>query len=617
MPGNQKNGEFIMKLVCAEKIACFYELTLNFFKKSLFALTLACSFQIYAFEENNQTAGEDQSTLTPPIVGITLTRALEQQTEHKTAGVAKLPLDNGKIELTDRHSESLFSAGIPVEQHLGLLLVQAEQQTQDELLYRYQLLKEHGNIAWIWFEDGELSASGRMMRELSSDLGLLPFNPQGHMLATPQAIDLALTASLMSILTYRSNQGELDIEQLDAIASTLIGLDDRQSLDSLLIPAYRQVSLLRTAINDYQQLSRKPWPNLKLDFEPKLGQQHLEIYKLREILTALGDLPRRYQTQNRQDIFDAVATKAIERFQQRHGLVVDGRVGKKTLAALKITASQRLHMLQANLWRWLKFPTQAPEDYLLVNIPHYRLHLVENSEPKLEMRVIVGDTDNQTPEMISTISGLTLNPTWTPPPKIIKNELLPAYEEDYLYLSRKKFRLVQGYWRYTDVREIDAPQMDIQAWLETHRLVQMPGKTNPLGAFRFNIPNNQAIYLHDTPAKHLFRRNSRALSHGCVRVEQPDLLANYLLPRARNSYKFENELDELISSGETRTINMKQPLPVFIAYHTAWFNESGELHFFDDVYRRDRLPDVRNELAIELLLPENPISVIADISVSP
>ncbi|WP_394175088.1 L,D-transpeptidase family protein [Thalassotalea litorea] len=493
--------------------------------------------------------------------------------------------------------------------------------SQNELFATYDLLLKQSGRKFLWFEQGMLTGNGVFITELLSDLGLADLANSGlraidsansglkttdfyrveiqpRSMQSYHTLDQHITFGLLRLINYRWNNQQLRQDELTQLQWAIENSEFNSQTKAMLSPNHRQVVMLRKMIKRYRQISQKPWPKISLSTKPSKDHSISDFYKLREALMLLGDLSTDYHSNDDKHL-DAAAIKAIKKFQQRHGLAADGRVGPKTIAALQITPAQRMQQLQVNLWRWLKLPSTPPKDYLLVNIPRFELKLYEENELSLKMRVIVGDLDNKTPEIFSTINGITLNPTWSPPPKIIKNDLLPQYQQDYMALSRKNFRLVQGYWQYKNVKEIDRPEMDILSWLKTHRLVQAPGKTNPLGAFRFNIPNDHAVYLHDTPAKHLFTQAERALSHGCIRLEAPQKLASYLLARA--SKLTSKKLPELVQTGKTKTFNIDQPISVFIAYYTAWVNEREELIFSDDIYQLDNiLPFIENSFIYSL-----------------
>ncbi|WP_371190136.1 L,D-transpeptidase family protein [Thalassotalea ponticola] len=439
---------------------------------------------------------------------------------------------------------------------------------------------------YVWFENVTPTVTGMELYKLLFDLGWLDYidiktSSAKHLLE----LDAKLTLGMFKLieLSAHSDGTKVDSEQL------LISAVEQNKEDELLwsiIPDYVQVGLLRDYIERFRQLDKKQWPQVDDNFYPKLGQSHGKVKAIRQILLYLGDLPKEAQTRQRQDIFDSVVIAALKKFQQRHGLTIDGRLGPKTYEQLQITPGQRLKQLQMNLWRWFTYPKSEPERYILVNIPSYTLFMMESGNHEFDMKVVVGKRDNQTPLMITEINRLTVNPTWTPTWNIIKTQLIPEYEKDYLSLHRQNFQLLTGPIKAPQVKQIDKPDIDIAQMLQQYRLVQSPGDNNALGYYRFNIPNEYAIYLHDTPAKYAFNQQNRALSYGCVRLENASFLAQRISQYDDNIT--DDNIFNALQSGNTSHFRLHTPIPVFITYKTAWVNEKGELQFFPDVYRKDR-----------------------------
>ncbi|WOH39200.1 L,D-transpeptidase family protein [Thalassotalea fonticola] len=450
----------------------------------------------------------------------------------------------------------------------------------------YQYLLASSNKHFLWFDKTGLTLSGLSLHRLLADLGwhnLINVNVLKY--SQYEQHDRVLTNGFVQLLhlsaIHYRQQIDVKSELLNAIVE-----DASDELLLSLIPAYDQISLLRTAISEYRYLARYQWPMLDDNFKPRLGQSHNQVKGIRQILTMLGDLPSKAQTKSRLDVYDSVVVAALKKFQGRHGLEADGKLGPKTYAALKVKPQMRVKQLQVNLWRWFSLPKVPPEKYLLVNIPGYQLSVIEDGDETVKMRVIVGDVDNQTPQMVTEINRVTLNPTWTPTQNIIKNELIPEYRQDFLSLKRKNFQLVKGYWKNVETREIDDPDLNLSKLLQSYRLVQAPGANNALGYYRFNIPNNYSVYLHDTPVKSLFRQSNRALSHGCIRLEDASLLAKYLLKADKSLHL--DKMHSAIESGKTTNLPLKTPLPVYITYQTAWINEQGNLRLSPDIYHLDQ-----------------------------
>ncbi|WP_068545740.1 L,D-transpeptidase family protein [Thalassotalea crassostreae] len=459
----------------------------------------------------------------------------------------------------------------------------------------YQYLITESGKSRLWFERDNLSLSGMSLARLLADLGW--YQPKSLVSSMDGAreqqiikLDRQLTNGFVKLMSIANIDETQTNETSNALylANVLLDAISQDNTDELLlslIPEYDQISQLRKAISEYRYLAKHPWPKLNSSFKPKLGQSHKYVKGIREILTILGDMPESAQTKTRLDVFDSVVVASLKSFQRRHGLESDGKLGPKTYAALQVSPQQRVKQLQVNLWRWFALPSKPPENYLMVNIPGYQLTVFEQGSINFDMKVIVGDIENQTPTMITEINRITVNPTWTPTSNIIKNELIPEYKQDFLSLKRKNFQLVKGYWKNIVTREIDDPGLNFNELLRSYRLVQAPGENNALGYYRFNIPNNYSVYLHDTPVKSLFGREQRALSHGCIRLEDAKGLAEYLI-KSENSVTLQTAQSAL-QSGKTTNFPLNKALPVFITYQTAWIDKYGKLRLSPDIYNLD------------------------------
>jgi murein L,D-transpeptidase YcbB/YkuD len=289
-------------------------------------------------------------------------------------------------------------------------------------------------------------------------------------------------------------------------------------------------------------------------------------------------------------IFDPDVVLALKQFQRRHGLVNNGKLSKKTLSALNMLPAQRLGILQTNLWRWLSLPSVPPEQYLLVNIPFYHLSWVEGKREKLSMKVVVGKAQNPTPIMVTELSYLTVNPYWTPTENIVKNELLLQNTQSPGSLKKQGFTLVKGGLSQAIFKNLDTHTAMITPWLKEYRLVQLPGKNNALGKFRFNIKNFHSVYLHDTPVKNVFEQKNRALSHGCIRLQNPQQLVMKVLENEKKSKH--QRVNKALKNQTTQHIKLNTAIPVFTTYQTVWVKTNGKLHWRPDIYQLDRLDPI-------------------------
>ncbi|HSL99074.1 MAG TPA: L,D-transpeptidase family protein, partial [Candidatus Limnocylindria bacterium] len=282
---------------------------------------------------------------------------------------------------------------------------------------------------------------------------------------------------------------------------------------------------------------------------------------------------------------DAVET-AVRRFQRRHGLAVDGVVGRHTLAALNVPVEKRVRQIELNLERWRWIPHDLGDRHILVNIPEYKMRIVENYETVMDMRIVVGKEYTATPVFSGTIKYLEVNPYWNIPHSIAVEEILPKIRKDPDYLTKQRIR-VFGSWR-ENAPEIDPATVDWNQVTDrsfTFKLRQDPGPLNPLGRVKFILPNKFAVYLHDTPARGLFQNPARGQSHGCIRVEKPLDLAAYLLRDAPRRTR--EALAEMMEGGVPEVISLRDPIRVHILYWTAWVDGGGTVNFRNDIYERD------------------------------
>ena len=267
---------------------------------------------------------------------------------------------------------------------------------------------------------------------------------------------------------------------------------------------------------------------------------------------------------NSGDLYDPTLVAAVSAFQAHHGIRPDGAIGKDTRAALDLSADARLHQAIVNMERARWNDAPATGRLVEVNLAAYALNVFQDGVAVLSMPVVVGSSDNPTPIISTKITTVVVNPNWTLPPNVIK-EILPHIREDASYLTDR------GIERVTEDGHV--------------RLIQPPGPANPLGRYKFIMPNNQDIYLHDSPDGVKFHYALRAYSHGCVRLMNPAALAALLLED--RAAAMPDGLDAIVQKGETRYIALSRPVPVQLVYRTAWIDENGVLVLGRDTYGRD------------------------------
>ncbi len=337
------------------------------------------------------------------------------------------------------------------------------------------------------------------------------------------------------------------------------------------------------AISMYRQIEGwGGWQPIPQGEQLRKGMRDSRVAMLRKRLLATGDMSA---SEGDQQAFDESVYEGLRRFQVRHGLYPDGVVGRSTINALNVPVAERIRLLEVNLKRLSDVAPTLGKRYVFVNIAGQEVEAVENGEVALRKRVIVGKEDRQTPELTSKINFIALNPYWNVPLSIATKDLLPKIKANPKFLSRMGIRVFKG-WADTST-EVDPSTIN---WSDPnvtsqYRLRQDPSRLNSLGTVKINFPNNQAIYLHDTPVKSLFGRNARNFSSGCVRVEDVRDLVAWLLED--NDGWNRARIDQTINSGEHMDVTLTQKVPIYLMYLTAWVGEDGVVNFRDDVYKRD------------------------------
>lgn len=378
----------------------------------------------------------------------------------------------------------------------------------------------------------------------------------------------------------KSAEGRLFHQLADALEAEL--LDDLLAASQ---PQHMQYRALRNSLEQYETIKLLGgWPQIKAGPKMRLGRQDRRVPVLRWRLVISGDMP--LDQLSADEIFDAVLSEAVRKFQRRHGLIVDGVVGKRTRAMLNVPVENRILQLKANMERWWRMPIDLGTRYLMVNIPNYQLHIVENHTVVKSMRAIVGKQDRRTPVFSTKMTYLELNPYWNVPRKIAIRDLLPRIQNNPQFLIRQRIQVFKS-WK-VDARELDPLAVDWKRYSKENfplRLRQKPVRSNALGQVKFIFPNRYSVYIHDTPGKALFRRHKRSYSSGCVRIEEPFALAEYLL---KDQQWDRSKILRRVQTNKRKVIALKSPIPVHLVYFTSWIDDTGKTHFREDLYGRDQ-----------------------------
>ncbi|CAM3617088.1 L,D-transpeptidase family protein [Flavobacterium chungbukense] len=277
-------------------------------------------------------------------------------------------------------------------------------------------------------------------------------------------------------------------------------------------------------------------------------------------------------------IYDSKTFEAIKRFQERHGLAADGVIGVGTIKALNYSKEQRKEQIIANLERWRWYPSEFAENYFIINIPDYSLNVVENQDTTLVRNVVVGTSKRRTPIITSVLKTVVFNPTWTVPPTILKEDVVPAMKRNRNYLAKKNITIYDS----------SGNVVDPVNWNENkpnnYRYVQSPGYYNSLGLMKILFPNHHSVYLHDTNHRNIFGRNNRSMSSGCVRVENPLELAQHILDVDGNWPQ--DRIDTIIATKKTMSFKITKKYALYQWYWTAW-SKKNQLLFRADIYNLD------------------------------
>lgn len=282
---------------------------------------------------------------------------------------------------------------------------------------------------------------------------------------------------------------------------------------------------------------------------------------------------------------DASVTAALKKFQQMHDLYPDGVTGAHTLAALNVSAAERFRQAALNLDRWRQFPDPLPDEYILVNIPSYTMQLWRDDTVRLQSRVIVGRPDAPTPLLNSAIINFQLYPYWRVPFSIIVKEMLPAIRKNIGYLAAHNLEIIDRHNNVVDPYTLDWRKYNKHYF--PYLIRQMTGLDNSLGIIKFNFRNKYSVYLHDTNGRGLFGRSFRALSHGCVRVQQWDSLAMYLV-RTDTLRHRRDSVQKWMADEEQKLVVLNHRIPIYIRYFTCAPDAQGRLVFYEDIYGYDR-----------------------------
>jgi len=441
---------------------------------------------------------------------------------------------------------------------------------------------------------GEIEDKLREIRQ-SKDTNT-PIDP-----STLVSLDILLTEAF---LTYGSHllDGRVNPEKIEAswypnryevdlvlLLQAALGSNTVEESLRSLIPEDQRYTRMRQALRHYRDIAaRGGWNSVPDGPKIKKGDSGARVQELRKRLIAEGYLEGDLSANK--DLYDDLLEQAISKYQDNHGLKVDGIVGRDTIASLNVSVEDRVRQIELNMERMRWLPRELGKRYVLINIPNFQLEVVENDEPLIHMRAVVGKHSDPSPVLSSEITYLVLNPSWHVPSSIATSEILKELRTDPTYLAKndiKVYKIADGTRREINPDTVNWNQVSEKNF--DYRFRQRPGSKNVLGRVKFIFPNPFDVYLHDTSSPELFAKFVRSFSHGCMRVEKPIELAEFLM-RDDPEWTSENILNAINKRSE-KTVWLPEPIPLHIAYLTAWVDKDGSVQFRNDIYGLDKVLD--------------------------
>jgi Ca2+-transporting ATPase len=476
----------------------------------------------------------------------------------------------------------------------------AVQQTQDPQLQKFY---EANNYSRAWTNPTDVNELLGSIQSIYMD-GLNPEDYNIGYLSTlsvqrPVAeeektrLDLELTRSFLR-LAHDLYEGKINPDKLfpgdweacttsadyaGLLQSALNGNGIGETLE-FMKPMDNSYEGLKYMLSNFRVMESKGClPGIKAGNAIHPGDADERIADIRKTLALLRLMPA--ELDNGDIRYDSTILIAVTKFQRLHGLTPDGEIGRKTQQALQLTASDYIKTIVANLEKYRWHQSRLLERSIKINIPSFGFKLSDHERTELEMKVIIGRVDRPTPVVSSVITAMIINPTWTVPPTILEEDLLPTVISDPGYLRRHNMRVITSRGKELNPDSINWSKFASRKF--PYNIQQDPGPTNPLGRIKFIFPNHHAVYLHDTNMPSLFASQQRSISSGCIRIESPMALVRVLTPAS-------GWTDEMVRAeidvGETRVITVKDPLPIHLTYFTAYV-EGDELHMVNDLYGYD------------------------------
>jgi murein L,D-transpeptidase YcbB/YkuD len=353
-------------------------------------------------------------------------------------------------------------------------------------------------------------------------------------------------------------------KKIDLTALLDSSLKSKAKETDQFVPQNSQYKKLQEQLSKYIALEKQDFADTIAWVKKSLqkGDSVYAIMQIKQRLQLFGDM----ESGDTSKMFDSTLFNATKNFQQRMGLGIDGVIGNKMIAELNVPVSRRIRQLLVNMERVRWMPAEKDTNYILVNIPEYKMHVYDSGRLLFDMNVIVGTTANSTVIFNGNLKYVVFSPYWNVPESIVRKEIMPGITRNPNYLSKNNMEIT-GYAGKTPI------------------VRQKPGPRNSLGLVKFLFPNNYHIYFHDTPNRNLFAQSTRSFSHGCIRLGEPKKFAAYLL-RFDSSWNSDN-IESAMHLAKEKWVTIKKSVPVFIVYFTAWVDKDGLLNFRKDIYGHD------------------------------
>jgi len=468
-----------------------------------------------------------------------------------------------------------------------------------------------------WVQQGALSAQGAAMIQLFGDAWKKGLDPDDYDAAQWAArreslrsanadvglIDVQLTVSAMRYISdlhvgrinpehvgFQLSTAEKRYDLAQYLRGQVLPAADVPAMLDGLEPPFGGYRRTEQALARYVDLARRddgqklPVPERPID----PGAPYPGMSQLVARLQLVGDLPADASAATQPSVYGGAVVDGVRRFQRRHGLDADGRLGPATVRQLNVPLSDRVHQLQLALerWRWLPSSFSAPP--IIVNLPDFRLRALNaDNSVGLEMRVVVGKAMNtQTPIFTRDMTYVVFRPYWVVPPGIMRRSIIPSIQKDRDYIAKNRYQVITGNGTIVTTGTISD---DVLAQLRAGKLMvrQLPGPKNALGLVKLMFPNEHSVYLHSTPSTVHFAKSRRDFSSGCIRVEEPAELATWVL-RNNDGWTLDRVQQAMETGRDDVTVRLARKVPVFIIYGTAIAYPNDEVHFYDDLYGHDQ-----------------------------